>query len=378
MRIALIGPVYPYRGGIAHYTTMLDRALKADGHEVLLVSFVRQYPDWLFPGKSDQDPSESGLRVDNAQYWIDSLNPFTWLKAFRRIAKFYPDRIVLQWWTPFWALTWTLFGFLSHVFLETELVYLCHNVLPHEERKWHRWVAKTVLHWGDAYNVHSVEEKRRLLALLPEATVSVNPHPVYGMFSKEAQPTREEARFQLELPSEAHVLLFFGIIRPYKGLKSLIQALPIVLEEYADIQLLIAGEFWEDVKIYESLIHAQGVASIVSIENRYIPNEEVSMYFRAADILVAPYVNVTGSGVTQLALGYGLPMVVTWDLPDSICRSVRHSTAIPGDVRSLGRAIIDLLDRLEGETRPPADERAALQHRSWEALCHFISAESRV
>lgn len=377
MRIALIGPVYPYRGGIAHYTTMLERALTAEGHDVLLISFARQYPDWLFPGKSDRDPSEVALRADSAYYWIDSLNPFTWLKTFRRIARFHPDRIVLQWWTPFWALTWTFFGLLSHLFLEAELVYLCHNVLPHEERRWHRWVARTVLHWGDAYNVHSPEEKRRLLTLLPEATVSVNPHPIYGMFSEEAQPTRKDARSQLELPSEAHILLFFGIVRPYKGLKVLIQALPMVLEGYPDSQLIIAGEFWEDVKIYQRLMHIQGVESIVSVENRYIPNEEVSIYFRAADILVAPYVDVTGSGVTQLALGYGLPMVTTWDLPDPIYRSVCHSMARPGDVRSLACAIIEVLDRLDGETRPPAADGAVLQQRSWEALCHFITAESR-
>ncbi len=373
-----MGPVYPYRGGIAHYTTMLDRTLRADGHEVLLVSFARQYPDWLFPGKSDQDPSAAALRVESAHYWIDSLNPFSWLKTFRRIVKFHPERIVLQWWTPFWALTWTLFGLLSRVLLNVELVYLCHNVLPHEERRWHRWVARTVLRWGDVFNVHSIEEKRRLLTLLKSASVSVNPHPIYGMFSEGDQPTREEARLQLALPSGAPILLFFGIVRPYKGLKYLIQALPRVLEEYTDVQLVIAGEFWEDIAFYKRLVKTQELESTVLIEDRYIPNEEVSLFFKAADVLVAPYVDVTGSGVTQLALGYGLPMITTWDLTDPIYQSVRYVVARPGNVQSLARAIIELLDRLDDETSNCTVDGRMLEQRSWEALCHFITAAPRV
>ena len=139
LTFALIGPVYPYRGGIAHYTTLLARVLRAAQNGVLLVSFKRQYPRWLFPGRSDKDPSQQPLTADDPHYWIDSLNPLTWLTAFQRIRRVRPDVLVLQWWTPFWTPVWLTLLLANKLLLGSRVCVICHNVLPHETRPWSPW-----------------------------------------------------------------------------------------------------------------------------------------------------------------------------------------------------------------------------------------------
>lgn len=311
MKVALIGPVYPYRGGIAHYTTMLYRALRERGHDVLMVSFKRQYPRWLYPGRSDKDPSKKPLIVEDAKYWIDSLNPITWLTTFWRIRRYRPDVLVLQWWTTFWAPVWWTISVLNRFFLKVPLLYVCHNVLPHETRWWDHWLVRSVLRWGTFFITQSLEEKRRLLSLLPKAFVFVVPHPIYDMFLNQRLP-KEDARKRLGLPADALVLLFFGIVREYKGLKDFLLELPLVQncrQTASRVFLVIAGEFWDDKSIYLQIIRDLGMEEQVIIDDRYIPNEEVPVFFSAADALIAPYRQKTGSGAIQLAKGMGLPVI---------------------------------------------------------------------
>lgn len=314
MKIVLIGPVYPYRGGIAHYTTSLTQALRKAGHTVLLISFKRQYPKRLFPGQSDHDPSRRPQVIGDAQYCIDSLNPLTWLTTFSCIRSFRPDVVVLSWWTVFLAPAWLVLSLLQRIFLQRALVIICHNVLPHESRRPDRWVAKAVLGLATRLIVQSDAEKQRLLTLLPKKPVDVIPHPVSNMFADQSI-SREAARAQLGLAQDMPVLLFFGIVRPYKGLADILSALPQLRADLGKVRLLVAGEFWEDKQVYLKLIDRLGIGDIVMLDDRYIPNEEVPVYFGAADLLIAPYRSVTGSGVIQLAVGFNLPVVTTVDVP---------------------------------------------------------------
>lgn len=310
MRIALIGPVYPYRGGIAHYTTMLYRALCERGHDVLLISFKRQYPDWLFPGQSDKDPSQTPLRVENAQYWIDSLNPFTWLLTFFRILHYKPDAMIMQWWTTFWAPAWLTLGLLNAVFLRNPLLYICHNVLPHEQHWWDKWLARLVLRWGKRFIVQSVEEWQRLRGCLPNAQATVLSLPVFDEFMTESIP-KDEARKLLGLSVDTPVLLFFGIVRAYKGLLDLLSVLPRIRDSLGKVVLLVVGEFWEDKGRYIEMIESLDIVDSVVLEDRYVPNEEVGRYFSATDLLVAPYREVTGSAVVQMGIGFNCPIIAT-------------------------------------------------------------------
>lgn len=351
MRLALIGPVYPYRGGIAHYTTMLCEALRARGHAILMVSFKRQYPQWLFPGKNDRDPSAWQVRVKDAHYWIDSLNPLSWLQAWHRIRREEPEAIVLQWWTPWWAPTWFVLGALNRLSWRRPILFICHNVLPHEPRPWDRPLARTVLAWGSQFIVQSVEEKQRLLGLLPETKAIIFPLPILDLFAGR-QPDRAQARAHLDLPEDLPVLLFFGIVREYKGLHDLLAALPEIRARLGRVQLLIAGEFWEDEGLYRTQMEQLGIEDLVRIDNRYIPNEEVCVYFAAADLLVAPYRQVTGSAVVPLARAFGLPVVATnvGGLPATLAGDL--PPVPPADPRALAERIVTYLQTRAGPGRP--------------------------
>ncbi|MBN2002111.1 MAG: glycosyltransferase [Anaerolineae bacterium] len=310
MRVALVGPVYPYRGGIAHYTTMLNDELRRQGHEVLLVSFNRQYPRWLFPGASDRDPSQMILHAEGAHYWIDSINPATWLYAFLKIAQYRPDIVVLQWWTTFWSLVWLTLGLLTRCVLRKPLVFICHNVLPHETRWWEPLLTSLVLNFGTGFVVQSSQEHTSLLRIIPKARDAIVPTPIYAMFS-DCTWSQEQARSHLGLECDANVLLFFGIVRPYKGLEDLLYALPQICQQLGKTRLIVAGEIWGDTRSYTDLVHELGLEPVVSFEDRYIPNEEIGMYFAAADVLVAPYRHVTGSAVLQMGIGFGCPIITT-------------------------------------------------------------------
>jgi glycosyltransferase involved in cell wall biosynthesis len=329
VRVTLVGPVYPYRGGIAHYTTMLDGALRAEGHDVQLVSFSRQYPHWLFPGKSDRDPSQKPL----AAYWIDSLNPFSWVATFARMRRTRPQLIVLQWWTTFWAPVWLTLLTLNAWLLRAPVVFVCHQVLPHEVRRLDRWLVHHTLAFGSRFVVQSAAARQQLEMLLGQVPVTVVPHPAYTMFSAH-RVERSAALATLDLAGHHPVLLFFGLIRPYKRLDLLLQAMPAVLQRFPTAILVVVGEFWEEQAPYRSAIEQLGLAAHVRIDARYVPDEEVGVYFSAADVLVAPYAGDGGSGAAQTATGFGIPLL-------SVDRAATATDDAGAASRQLAQTIID-------------------------------------
>jgi len=371
-KIALVGPVYPYRGGIAHYTTLLSRTLRTAGHDLLLISFRRQYPSWIFPGRSDKDPSDEPLHADEANFWIDSINPVTWLQTFVRLGRYQPDLLVLQWWSTFWAPVWITLMLLNRLFLRSPVLVVCHNVLPHETRHYDVLLAKLTLSLATHLIVQSDEERRRLLELLPSASSTVVPHPVYDMFMHRSIG-KAEARAHLDLPAGSPIVLFFGIVRSYKGLPELIKAFPAIRESISDIRLVIAGEFWEDKEMYLQMIDALVLNDAIIINDHYIPNEEVAAYFSAADALAAPYRFKTGSGVSQMANAFRLPVITV-----AACHGTRSPDAATGPQRSeeIATAIIDFFhgdaaadDRLDDHQ--PSDDSI---DPTWKLLLDTVEA----
>lgn len=307
-KIVMIGPAYPFRGGISHYNTLLFRALKRT-HDVVFFSFKRQYPNWLFPGKSDREQSEHITKEPDVIYWLDSLNPITWFGLFFRIKAERPHLLIIPWWTAFWVPQFFTLAFLIRGFTSIKILFICHNVTPHDSAWLHRLSSYFVLRNGHYYIVQS-EDDRRILARLirrPLSRIIKNYHPTYEFFNLD-HINSDEARYKLGL--RGTVLLFFGLIREYKGLLYLIKALPSILP-VADVTLLIAGEFWEDKAEYMDLIKRLGIKDHVKIIDAYIPNEEVQLYFAAADICIMPYISATGSGVAQIAYGFNLPIIAT-------------------------------------------------------------------
>jgi glycosyltransferase involved in cell wall biosynthesis len=338
MKILLIGPVYPYRGGIAHYTTLLAKALQTAGHEVKVISFKRQYPKWLYPGQSDRDPSQSPLTVP-AAYILDPIYPWTWHRAVVAIRQEKPDLVLFQWWTTFWSFA---FAFIAKALQKHKIciAYLIHNVIPHEARPWDRFLAKMALGAGNAFLVQSQGQKSALLSLIPTARVELVEHPVYDMFS-EQKMDQNEARQRLGLPKDLPIILFFGIVRPYKGLGLLIEAIGELFTEGQQVGLYIAGEFWEDVEKYKEQIKRLNLDGQVWIDNRYIPNEELPAIFSAADIFAAPYTNATQSGAIKMALGFGMPIIASEAVVEaqSITQNLSIKVIPSSDCLSLKKAI---------------------------------------
>ena len=343
MKITMIGPVYPYRGGIAHYTTTLSKKLMAAGHTVQTISFKRQYPAWLYPGESDKDPSTLHEQVP-ALYTLDPLYFWTWGRAARQIQAFQPDLVIIQWWTTFWA---PAYGVLARWLkrLGLRVVVLIHNVMPHETRFWDRWLCRFALSPADQYIAQAEREASRLHTLLPGAKITVTPLPVYNMLAGGAL-SPVEARAKLGLPADDPIVLFFGIVRPYKGLRYLLQAFQILKGKGNHAQLLVAGEFWEPIGEYQQMIERLGIADRVHITNRYIPNEEIPIFFSAADLFAAPYVDGTQSASAKLALGFGLPMVLTRCIVDQTLAAQENTwLAVERNAGSLATAILAALEQ---------------------------------
>lgn len=351
MKYSLVGPVYPYRGGIAHYTTCLARALMNHGHQVQIISFRRQYPNWLYPGKSDRDPSQQPLKID-AQFDLDPINPWTWLKTAKIIRQHQPDATIISWWTTFWAPSfWALSFQLRRSCIP--VIFLIHNVLPHEVHMWDVWLAKTTLKNGSVHIVQSYREQQRLLALLPNSMVRYHPHPIYPFFNGQPLP-QNEVKEKLGIPLDRKVILFFGIVRPYKGLKYLIEAIARLISQGKNVHLLIAGEFWENKRPYLQQIHALGISNRITIDDRYIPNEELRWYFSTADLFVAPYSNGTQSGVVTLALAFGLPVVLTDKIAQGLPEGTYNLRIVPSeDPEALAQGIEEVILNLPSNHIPP-------------------------
>jgi glycosyltransferase involved in cell wall biosynthesis len=305
-RIGLIGPTYPYRGGIAHYTTLLAQALRQE-HETLLISFSQQYPAWLFPGRDDRDPSQRPLRTE-AEYLLNPLNPLTWAGTLRRLRQWQPDLVIMQWWHPFWVPAWSYIGRgVKRSANQPPLVYLCHNILPHEEggrlsRIILPHLIRFTLRPASGFVTHARSDKQILARILPDHPITVSPLPTYVALGAQA------AELPVTVPEDRPLLLFAGFVRPYKGLDVLLDALALVEQP---CHLLVVGEFWQGTAVYETQIAQLGIGDQVTLLDEYLSNEALAACLQRANVVVLPYRSATQSAVVQLAFGAGCPVITT-------------------------------------------------------------------
>lgn len=341
MRIALISPAHPLRGGIAASSERLARELQGMGHEVTIFSFSLQYPDLLFPGKTQytDDPAPSDLQIRTE---INSINPLNWLRTASRLRRYRPDLIVSRFWLPFMGPS---IGTIQRLAGKKAVrIGLIDNALPHEPRPGDRPLTRWYLGSLDAALVMSQAVADDLQRLGFRKPVAQAPHPVYDNFG--AAATRQEALEALGLSANATWLLFFGFIRPYKGLDLAIEALASpLLRKRTDLGLLIAGESYTDTTPYRNLADRLGVADRIVWHEQYIPTEQVRYYFGAADLVVQPYKSATQSGITQIAYHFGKPMVVTavGGLPEMVPHE-QAGLVVPPTAEAIAEAIARFLD----------------------------------
>lgn len=375
MKITVVGPTYPYRGGIAHYTTLLVKHLRGAGHATKLYSYTRQYPRWLFPGKTDKDPSQVPLQVE-CEYVLDPINPFTWWRLCRKVRSEAPDVVVLQWWVPYWTPSLTMIGRWLKRHTSARIVFICHNVVPHEGGgAIDRRLTMTVLYYGDAFIVHSEQDRHRLHALLPNAAIVKAQIPSYSELAQESSATTtEELRVELGVPDDRPTLLFFGFVRPYKGLEYLIEALPLVLKRLK-VHLLVVGEFWVPPEFYLHYAQELGVADAMTLCNRYVPNETLAAYFGLADVVVLPFVSATQSASVQLAFGFGKPVITTrvGGLHEVVQDGVNGLIVPPQNEAELAEAIVRYFaDDLAETLSRNIEKEGAAPAFSWQDLVHCV------
>lgn len=305
-KIVIIGPVYPYKGGIAHYTALMYRALIAE-NDVTLVSYSMQYPKLLFR-KEQRDWENRTFKIAEAVYWINTANPISCMNAAKKINKLNPDMVIIQWWHPYFAPCY----FIMMKFLKKSIqkIIVCHNVFPHERFVMDRQLTKLVLGKGDAFIVHSELDKNDLLEIKPNAVFKKTFIPTYNAF-KLNNISKGNAREMLDLPEDEKVLLFFGFVREYKGLKWLIKAMPLIIKRLSNVKLLIVGDFGADKDVYLSLMEECGITNEIEVYDGYIPDGEVEKYFAACDLVVCPYESATQSAIVQTAYGFEKPVIAT-------------------------------------------------------------------
>ena len=372
MSLTVIGPTHPFRGGIAHYTTLLVRSLRAS-HSVQFFSYSRQYPHWLYPGNTDLDPSHSLLTHEAPSVKFDALNPLAWIRLAKEVKASNSRLVILQWSTVYWTPFYWLFLRSLGKRRQPKSVFICHNVMEHEPNRIKSTISRRVLNCADFFVTHSQWDRDNLarwLAPSRAGAIRVCPHPVYEHLG---QPVLSKAEAKAELGIRAErVVLFFGFIRDYKGLRYLIESLPQVRAKL-DVHLLIAGEIWGDATPYHELISRLGISDGVTFVEGYIPNEEVARYFAVSDLVVIPYVTATQSGIVQLAYGFGKPVVVSrvGGLPEVVEEGVTGYLVPPKDSVSISNAVLDFYqhNREAAMSESVRQKRAAF---SWEQLCRTI------
>ena len=368
MKIALIGPAYPLRGGIAQYLALLFRALEGR-HEVRFYSFYRQYPGLLFPGRTQREEEQPALRVPS-QPALDSLNPLTWWATGRSVARFAPDAVVYKWWTPYFA---PVYHEVSRAARRAgaRVIYVCDNVSPHERGGLDALLTRWGLAELDGAVVMSEAVCRELLHARPGLPHRLVRHPLYSQFGEPGDP--EAARRALDLPGDT--LLFFGFVRAYKGLDVLLRALPQVRRP---VTLCVAGEFYEDRAPYDRLVAELGLAARVRILDRFLGEAEVQQYFSACDAVVLPYRSATQSGVIPLAYALECPVITTrvGGLHEVVAEGGTGLLAPPDDPAALAAAIDAFYER-GGRDAFRARIREYRGQFGWEPLVRAVEELAR-
>lgn len=305
MRFAYLSTFHPFRGGIAQFNARLMRELQAADHEVLPYTFTTQYPERLFPGKTQMVTPEDVADPVNAPRVLSSIGPASWISAANTIGAQRPDVLLMKYWMSFFGPSLgTVAGRLRK--RGTKAITILDNVIPHEARFFDKAFTGYFLKRNDGFITMSDKVRQDLLSLRPDAQVVLLQHPLYDHFG--ARMDTAEARRKLGVPEGAMVLLFFGFIRDYKGLDLLIEAMALLPKDHV---LVIAGEPYGDMSKYHQAIVRLGVKDRVVDHIRYIADQEVPAFFSAADAVVLPYKSATQSGITAIAYHFATPIIAT-------------------------------------------------------------------
>ena len=373
MRIVILGTAYPYRGGLAAFNERLAKEALANGDQVEVLTFTMQYPDFLFPGKTQysDDPAPKDLSIRRV---MNSINPLSWIRTGQMIRRMKPDLLIIKFWIPLMA---PCLGTIARIAKRggVRVVSVLDNVIPHEPKPWDGVLIRYFIRSVDGFVAMSEsvrQDCRRFISKKHPKRVELCPHPLYDNFGEIVDKT--EARKQLGLPETGKILLFFGFIRDYKGLDLLLRAYADARLQNEQVHLVVAGEFYNNSEKYYALEKELGLKQPVIWRTEFIPDEQVRVYFSAADLIVQPYKTATQSGVTQIAYHFRKPMLVTnvGGLAEIVPNGeVGYVTAV--DPQAIADALADFCAREDSECFRMGIEEER-QKYSWSRMLQTIKS----
>ena len=364
MNIVIVGTAYPLRGGIAHYNALLASHL-AKHHNVETITFIRQYPKLLFPGTTQEETG--GISdVKPAPQLVDSINPFNWLSVAKEIRTRKPDLLIFKYWLPFFGPCFGTIAKFAKRNTNTKVLFICDNIIPHERRPGDVLFTRYAFNQADFFIVQSDAVEKELNKHFPRAVYRKVPHPVYENFGMPIP--KQEARAKLGI-KEKRVLLYFGYVRAYKGLLTLIDA----MKRIPDTLLLAVGEFYDDESKYRQKVKDLNLESCIKFVSEYVPNEKVATYFSAADVVVLPYLSATQSGIVQIAYNFNKPVIATnvGGLAETVIDGKAGFVAQPNNPESLASCI----QRFYNENKEREFVTNVMQEKkkySWDAMVEAI------
>jgi glycosyltransferase involved in cell wall biosynthesis len=342
----------------------MARQFISEGHDVKIYTFSLQYPDFLFPGKTQY--SESAPPTDlTIISCINSVNPYNWWVSGKKIKREQADIVIVRYWLPFMG---PCLGTVCRVLksTKTQIIGLIDNAIPHEKRPGDHWFTQYFVSALDGFVTMSSYVKSDLKQFT-QKEVKLISHPLYDNFG--AKLDKNEARHRLNISFDGMIFLFFGFIRQYKGLDILIQAIEL-LPDHQDFRLLIAGEYYAGEDQIKSQLQQSPKAGKILEHTHFIKDEDVGLYFSASDVVVQPYRNATQSGVTPLAYHFEVPMIVTnvGALPDLVPPTL--GLVCEPNPESLAHA----MEQMVGfdQVTFASEIKTEKQMLSWETLTHAI------
>lgn len=308
MKVICIGPAHPLRGGIADFNEQLTKNLIQQGFDTGIISYSMQYPSFLFPGKTQMSTSikPANISIDSR---IHSLNPINWKTTAKYICKQHADVIIIHYWMPFFAPALGCIARHISKHSQCKIIGLCHNLIPHERKPFDMFLTKFFTKYCDSFICMSKKVLEELQEIEPKKNSIYTPHPLYNNFGEAV--SKEKACSSLQISPDYNYILFFGLIRKYKGLDLLLNAIGDERIKQLPVKLLIAGEFYDNPDIYTEIIAQHQLEKQVIICNEFIPQQNVRYYFSASDIVAQTYHSASQSGITQIAFHFDVPMLVT-------------------------------------------------------------------
>lgn len=376
MKIVLIGTAYPYRGGLALFNERLMEQFRSEGEDVEIQTFTLQYPSFLFPGKTQYSESKTSHRF-NIVRSVNSINPFSWIKVGRKLKREKPDIVLIKYWLPFMA---PCFGFISRIIKSnkhTKIIAIADNIIPHEKRFFDNWLTKYFVKCVDCWIAMSKSVLDDINIFDKAVPKKLMPHPLFDNFGQAIEKT--EAQKRLNLDSQKINLLFFGLVREYKGLDLLLEALSDERLKQMPLHLTVAGEFYDNYKKYEDLVEQLGLKERVSMQNKFVEDNEVVNYFCSTDLVVLPYKSATQSGVTQIAFHFSKPMLVTCvgGLPEIVADGKSGYVCLP-EAKSIADCLIDFCTNRKDFSESLEEEKQRFAWDKMTAAIRLLYNESKI